>query len=232
MRIKSSCKPQAGLRDTQVALQSVLTNRTCTETVLPEQLGKCAAEASRAARTRVVLRPLCLSSWVSVPQKHLRLQEIAGMCRLPCVYFVDSGGANLPRQADVFPDRDHFGRIFYNQVSSAFPLSLQGGTHVICHAHMLQLGVPNLCVAHLYGKSSLRHQGGAVAYREFKAQTPAMWISQIMVVLGFRILQWSMAVLQRPPCSAGSNVSQGDPSDRSGHGLLHGWRRLRAGHGG
>ena len=49
-------------------------------------------------------------------QKHLRLQEIAEMCRLPCVYFVDSGGANLPRQADVFPDRDHFGRIFYNQV--------------------------------------------------------------------------------------------------------------------
>ena len=38
------------------------------------------------------------------------------MCRLPCGYFVDSGGANLPRQADVFPDRDHFGRIFYNQV--------------------------------------------------------------------------------------------------------------------
>ena len=48
-------------------------------------------------------------------QKHLRLQEIAERCRLPCVYFVDSGGANLPRQADVFPDRDHFGRIFYNQ---------------------------------------------------------------------------------------------------------------------
>ena len=50
-------------------------------------------------------------------QKHLRLQEIAEMCRLPCIYFVDSGGANLPRQADVFPDRDHFGRLFYNQVS-------------------------------------------------------------------------------------------------------------------
>ncbi len=49
-------------------------------------------------------------------QKHLRLQEVAEMCRLPCIYFVDSGGANLPRQADVFPDRDHFGRIFYNQV--------------------------------------------------------------------------------------------------------------------
>lgn len=48
-------------------------------------------------------------------KKHLRMQEIAQACRLPCVYLVDSGGANLPRQADVFPDRDHFGRIFYNQ---------------------------------------------------------------------------------------------------------------------
>ena len=47
-------------------------------------------------------------------KKHLRMQEIASSCRLPCVYMVDSGGANLPRQAEVFPDRDHFGRIFYN----------------------------------------------------------------------------------------------------------------------
>ncbi|KAG8456456.1 hypothetical protein GDO86_002295 [Hymenochirus boettgeri] len=48
-------------------------------------------------------------------KKHLRAQEIAMQNHLPCVYLVDSGGANLPRQADVFPDRDHFGRIFYNQ---------------------------------------------------------------------------------------------------------------------
>eukprot|EP00882_Tetradesmus_deserticola_P000412 GHRQ01000453.1.p1 GENE.GHRQ01000453.1~~GHRQ01000453.1.p1 ORF type:complete len:617 (+),score=294.46 GHRQ01000453.1:211-2061(+) len=48
-------------------------------------------------------------------KKHLRLQEVAEACRLPCLYLVDSGGANLPRQADVFPDRDHFGRIFFNQ---------------------------------------------------------------------------------------------------------------------
>jgi len=47
--------------------------------------------------------------------KHLRLQEVAEACAAPCLYFVDSGGANLPRQADVFPGRDHFGRIFYNQ---------------------------------------------------------------------------------------------------------------------
>jgi 3-methylcrotonyl-CoA carboxylase beta subunit len=48
-------------------------------------------------------------------KKHLRGQEIALENRLPCIYLVDSGGANLPYQAEVFPDRDHFGRIFYNQ---------------------------------------------------------------------------------------------------------------------
>ncbi|KAG6588666.1 Methylcrotonoyl-CoA carboxylase beta chain, mitochondrial, partial [Cucurbita argyrosperma subsp. sororia] len=48
-------------------------------------------------------------------KKHLRAQEIAGRCNLPCIYLVDSGGAFLPKQAEVFPDRDNFGRIFYNQ---------------------------------------------------------------------------------------------------------------------
>ena len=48
-------------------------------------------------------------------KKHLRAQEIASENRLPCIYLVDSGGANLPHQDEVFPDRDHFGRIFYNQ---------------------------------------------------------------------------------------------------------------------
>ncbi|SEP57416.1 3-methylcrotonyl-CoA carboxylase beta subunit [Ectothiorhodospira magna] len=48
-------------------------------------------------------------------KKHLRAQEIARQNRLPCIYLVDSGGANLPSQDEVFPDRDHFGRIFYNQ---------------------------------------------------------------------------------------------------------------------
>ncbi|CAO3595681.1 unnamed protein product [Absidia cylindrospora] len=55
-------------------------------------------------------------------KKHLRAQEIAKENNLPCVYLVDSGGANLPRQADVFPDREHFGRIFYNQAN----MSAQG----------------------------------------------------------------------------------------------------------
>jgi 3-methylcrotonyl-CoA carboxylase beta subunit len=50
-------------------------------------------------------------------KKHLRAQDIARANRLPCVYLVDSGGANLPHQTEVFPDRDHFGRIFYNQAT-------------------------------------------------------------------------------------------------------------------
>jgi 3-methylcrotonyl-CoA carboxylase beta subunit len=50
-------------------------------------------------------------------KKHLRAQEIARQNRLPCLYLVDSGGANLPNQDEVFPDRDHFGRIFYNQAT-------------------------------------------------------------------------------------------------------------------
>jgi 3-methylcrotonyl-CoA carboxylase beta subunit len=50
-------------------------------------------------------------------KKHLRAQEIAEQNNLPCVYLVDSGGANLPNQEDVFPDRDHFGRIFFNQAN-------------------------------------------------------------------------------------------------------------------
>jgi len=48
-------------------------------------------------------------------KKHIRAQEIAAANRLPCIYLVDSGGANLPNQAEVFPDRDHFGRFFFNQ---------------------------------------------------------------------------------------------------------------------
>ncbi|CAK5031974.1 unnamed protein product [Meloidogyne enterolobii] len=50
-------------------------------------------------------------------KKHLRAQEIARENRLPCIYLVDSGGANLPRQAEIFADREHFGRIFYNQAT-------------------------------------------------------------------------------------------------------------------
>uniref|UniRef100_A0A915CGA6 Probable methylcrotonoyl-CoA carboxylase beta chain, mitochondrial n=2 Tax=Parascaris univalens TaxID=6257 RepID=A0A915CGA6_PARUN len=59
-------------------------------------------------------------------KKHLRAQEIARENSLPCIYLVDSGGANLPRQAEIFADRDHFGRIFYNQAI----LSSEGVTQI------------------------------------------------------------------------------------------------------
>ncbi|MFI4957306.1 MAG: carboxyl transferase domain-containing protein [Gammaproteobacteria bacterium] len=61
-------------------------------------------------------------------KKHLRAQQIALENRLPCIYLVDSGGANLPHQAEVFPDREHFGRIFFNQ------------------ARMSSLGIPQIAV--------------------------------------------------------------------------------------
>ncbi|MBL8773860.1 MAG: methylcrotonoyl-CoA carboxylase [Phenylobacterium sp.] len=61
-------------------------------------------------------------------KKHLRAQEIALQNRLPCVYLVDSGGANLPHQAEVFPDREHFGRIFYNQAR----MSAEGIAQIAC----------------------------------------------------------------------------------------------------
>ncbi|WP_070154499.1 carboxyl transferase domain-containing protein [Sphingobium phenoxybenzoativorans] len=61
-------------------------------------------------------------------KKHLRAQEIARENKLPCIYLVDSGGANLPHQAEVFPDREHFGRIFYNQAQ----MSAEGIPQIAC----------------------------------------------------------------------------------------------------
>ena len=61
-------------------------------------------------------------------KKHLRAQEIAAENRLPCIYLVDSGGANLPHQAEVFPDKEHFGRIFFNQAN----MSAQGIAQIAC----------------------------------------------------------------------------------------------------
>ncbi|KUR74491.1 carboxyl transferase domain-containing protein [Novosphingobium sp. FSW06-99] len=61
-------------------------------------------------------------------KKHLRAQAVAAENRLPCLYLVDSGGANLPHQAEVFPDREHFGRIFFNQAQ----MSAQGIAQIAC----------------------------------------------------------------------------------------------------
>jgi 3-methylcrotonyl-CoA carboxylase beta subunit len=77
-------------------------------------------------------------------KKHLRAQTIAQENRLPCVYLVDSGGANLPYQADVFPDQDHFGRIFFNQAQ----MSAQGIPQIACVMGSCTAGgayVPAMC---------------------------------------------------------------------------------------
>ena len=77
-------------------------------------------------------------------KKHLRAQEIALENHLPCIYLVDSGGANLPHQSDVFPDRDHFGRIFYNQAQ----MSARGIPQIACVMGSCTAGgayVPAMC---------------------------------------------------------------------------------------
>ncbi|KAL7270807.1 Methylcrotonoyl-CoA carboxylase beta chain, mitochondrial [Rhizina undulata] len=77
-------------------------------------------------------------------KKHLRAQEIALENKLPCIYLVDSGGANLPHQADVFPDHNHFGRIFYNQAQ----MSSQGIPQIAVVMGLCTAGgayVPALC---------------------------------------------------------------------------------------
>ncbi|WP_206239292.1 carboxyl transferase domain-containing protein [Novosphingobium terrae] len=87
-------------------------------------------------------------------KKHLRAQEIALENRLPCLYLVDSGGANLPNQAEVFPDRDHFGRIFFNQAQ----MSAQGIPQIACVMGSCTAGgayVPAMCDESVI----VRHQG-------------------------------------------------------------------------
>ena len=77
-------------------------------------------------------------------KKHLRAQEIALENELPCIYLVDSGGANLPHQAEVFPDRDHFGRLFYNQAQ----MSAKGIPQIACVMGSCTAGgayIPAMC---------------------------------------------------------------------------------------
>ena len=71
-------------------------------------------------------------------KKHLRAQAIAFENRLPCLYLVDSGGANLPRQDEVFPDREHFGRIFFNQAN----MSAQGIAQIAVAVSYTHLTLP------------------------------------------------------------------------------------------
>src|SRR4029077_13566292 len=112
-------------------------------------------------------------------KKHLRAQEIAGQNRLPCVYLVDSGGAFLPRQDEVFPDREHFGRIFFNQANmsaqgiaqiaavmgsctagGAYVPALSDGTLIVKNQGTIFLGGPPLVKAAIGEIVSAEELGG------------------------------------------------------------------------
>jgi 3-methylcrotonyl-CoA carboxylase beta subunit len=112
-------------------------------------------------------------------KKHLRAQEIAAQNRLPCIYLVDSGGANLPNQDEVFPDRDHFGRIFYNQANmsaagipqiavvmgsctagGAYVPAMSDETIIVAHQGTIFLGGPPLVKAATGEVVSVEDLGG------------------------------------------------------------------------
>ena len=97
----------------------------------------CGVGTVRGVRCMVVANDATVKGGTYYPltvKKHLRAQEIALENRLPCVYLVDSGGAFLPLQDEVFPDRDHFGRIFYNQAQlSARGIAADRGRHGLVH---------------------------------------------------------------------------------------------------
>jgi 3-methylcrotonyl-CoA carboxylase beta subunit len=113
-------------------------------------------------------------------KKHLRAQEIALQNRLPCIYLVDSGGANLPHQDEIFPDRDHFGRIFYNeaqmsaagipQIAVVMGMCTAGGAYIPAMADesiivrnqgTIYLGGPQLVKAATGEVSTAEEIGGA-----------------------------------------------------------------------
>ena len=115
-------------------------------------------------------------------KKHLRAQEIAGQNGLPCVYLVDSGGAFLPMQDEVFPDRDHFGRIFFNQ------------------AQMSRAGVPQISVVMgscTAGGEKRRGGGRVITYR---VRAPTIFGTRIYMScagrffprVSHRLLRWSL----------------------------------------
>jgi hypothetical protein len=107
----------------------------------------------------VMLLCCCCRCCFAALQKHLRLQEVAEACRLPCLYLVDSGGANLPRQADVFPDRHHFGRIFYNQVMINFYLISVDMMQCGCGAPLVvRQGAPRVVPLWLCLPAAMQHR--------------------------------------------------------------------------
>jgi 3-methylcrotonyl-CoA carboxylase beta subunit len=158
-------------------------------------------------------------------KKHLRAQEIAMENRLPCVYLVDSGGAFLPLQAEVFPDRNHFGRIFYNQARmSAMGIAQMaivmgsctaGGAYVpaMCDENVIVrnqgtifLGGPPLVRAATGEEVSAEELGGGDVH------TRVSGVSDYLAENDEDALEIARSILQNPgPRIAGAVISQDDP---------------------
>jgi 3-methylcrotonyl-CoA carboxylase beta subunit len=147
-------------------------------------------------------------------KKHLRAQEIARQNRLPCLYLVESGGANLPHQAEVFPDRDHFGRIFYNQATLSaagiaqlaivFGSSTAGGAYVPAMADWavivrgqgaIFLGGPPLVQAATGERISAEELGGAAVHGRRSGVVDAIAEDDAHAIL---LARAAMAAV--PPC--------------------------------
>jgi len=142
-------------------------------------------------------------------KKHLRAQEIALENRLPCLYLVDSGGANLPHQDEIFPDRDHFGRIFYNeaqlsaagipQIAVVMGMCTAGGAYIPAMADQavivrnqgtIYLGGPQLVKAATGEVSTPEEIGGAEVHcrtsgvTDYYAQNDAHALAQARQIVG------------------------------------------------
>jgi 3-methylcrotonyl-CoA carboxylase beta subunit len=160
-------------------------------------------------------------------KKHLRAQEIAEENRLPCVYLVDSGGANLPHQAEVFPDRDDFGRIFYNQarmsakgiaqIAVVMGSCTAGGAYVPAMADetiivegqgTIFLGGPPLVKAATGETVSAEELGGGDLHTRISGVADALARDEAQALA---LARRAVANLNRPPKAASGVVAAREP---------------------
>ncbi len=166
-------------------------------------------------------------------KKHLRAQEIAMQNRLPCIYLVDSGGAFLPLQADVFPDREHFGRIFYNQArmsarkipqiavvmgsctaGGAYVPAMSDETIIVEGTGTIFLGGPPLVKAATGEEVSAEELGGARVHTEVSGVADHIATDDLHALSIARSIIASIPEKKRPPWPvADVEPPQADPAE-------------------
>jgi acetyl-CoA carboxylase carboxyltransferase component len=153
-------------------------------------------------------------------KKHLRAQEIARENHLPCIYLVDSGGAFLPLQAEVFPDRDHFGRIFYNQATmsaagipqiavvmgsctagGAYVPAMSDETIIVRHQGTIFLGGPPLVKASIGEEVSAEDLGGGLMHSTRSGVTDHLAEDDKHALELCRSIVENLNIQQRPVCT-------------------------------